>query len=218
MDETHDTYAGARRFLPGLAGQLQRREQGWQAVAAFCLLAFAGREVMHSMQLASVKTAQGAPRVLQANCDGTVDEVRLVPASEYRMADGLVFHRLESVVRCMRGLEGTTQQVADCWSDIRPLFRGEAAKRSNEDAAKLLGKNAGELQLKIEREPVRIERMPGNRKTLEGGFGLSWHESGRRDGKVLDESWSGVFTVVLSNVDDESGGMTNMDYTWEQDR
>jgi hypothetical protein len=117
----------------------------------------------------------------------------------------------------MRGLNGTTRDVAECWNEIRPHFRGrEAKQRFEADSAKLLGKNAAELQWKIDNNPVSVELADVRVKTVGGGYSLRWQEVGKRDGKPIDETWGGVFTIELTNPDDDSGGMRIVDYTWEQ--
>jgi hypothetical protein len=217
VDDTNDEVR-YRPKLPGLLGQIQTRERRWMWAAGICFAYAMAAEWRHSGQLAAAKVAAGAPRVLTPKCDGTVEDAPLVSADEYRLADGLVFERLNRTVKCMRGLEGEAGKVRECWRGITPMFQGDAAKRFGIDAAAILGKSATELQDRMSRERVQVERLPGEKVAGTGKYWIHWREFGRRGGKQIDESWSGVFTVQLLPVNDDSGGLVITDYTWEMDR
>lgn len=187
------------------------------AVAALAGLYSLGAEWRHSTQLAASKGA-ATEKVLAPKCDGSVEESTLSNAADYRLADGMVFERLSRVTKCMRGLEPDARKVRECWRDITPMFRGAAAERFGRDSVAALGRTGSELQQRIANgEHVTVEMSTGRRKTVEGGYGVSWREFGKRGGKQVDAPWSAVYTVQLVPITEESGGLVITDYTWEED-
>ena len=212
MSETK--YEAAQQRWTGAIGEFQRRANVAWCVAGLAVVYSLGAEWRHEMLLSRAKVAGAEPKVIEQRCDGTLGEARLIPASEYGMADGLVYRRLEDVVRCMRGLEGDAAKVHACWLEIQPMFRGAAAKRYEADSASLLGK-PDEFRRRVENDRIEVKHDRAMRhRAAGGGYGISWQETGKRNGRPVDETWSGVFTVELVSVED--GGMAITDYRWEQ--
>lgn len=221
FEEDNERYARARRLLPGLLGTSKKRETFLASVTA-CSLLFTGfMWLKTSSDLAAVKLEKSQGWVAACDGDGNVVKLPVASANEYRLSDGLVFKRLEEVVRCMHGLDRLPKVVRDCWEREKALFVGEAAQRFEAfGQERFPSVDAILRQQQLGSIVVDIESRSKPEPAAPNRYWLRWKRQTvpHNGGTPVVEVWSGTFDVELIPMQrTDTSGMRITWWEWHQD-